>query len=200
MNLWVTNDIIKRFVFGKRVARIAAALIEASGVRLYHDQALHKEAGGGFTPAHADQYYWPLSSDSAVTAWIPLQRTPLEMGPLGFFVGSHKESLGRDLPISDQSEELIRCNMESLGHEFSVKPFDLGDVSFHLGWTFHAANENRTDKLRAVMTMIYIAEDMLLSEPKNEMQKADREQWCPGVQVGEIIASPINPVLWSRAG
>jgi hypothetical protein len=35
--------------------------MEVEGVRLYHDQALFKEAEGGITPWHADQYYWPLS-------------------------------------------------------------------------------------------------------------------------------------------
>src|SRR6267142_3124064 len=84
MNLWTNSQEIKEFVFGKRLARIAAQLIGATGVRLYHDQALYKEAGGGITPWHADQYYWPLETDKTITAWIPLQETPLEMGPLEF--------------------------------------------------------------------------------------------------------------------
>lgn len=42
-------------------------------MRLYHDQALNKEPGGGYTPWHCDQYYWPVQSDKIVTAWVPLQ-------------------------------------------------------------------------------------------------------------------------------
>lgn len=80
-NLWRENDEVKRLVFSKRLARIAAELMEADGSRLYHDQALFKEGGGGITPWHADQYYWPLSSDKTVTAWIPLQATPLVRRP-----------------------------------------------------------------------------------------------------------------------
>jgi len=57
-----------------------------------------------------------------------------------------------------------------------------------------------TDRPREVMTVIYMDEDMRLAEPRNENQKADWEGWCPGAQVGELIRTPINPVLWSSRG
>ncbi len=66
MNLWTKDEICRQFSFGKRLARVAAQLMGVKGVRIYHDQALYKEAGGGFTPWHADQYYWPLSNDLAM--------------------------------------------------------------------------------------------------------------------------------------
>ena len=99
-NIWPHDKAIRRFIFSTRLARIAAELMECRGVRMYHDQALFKEPGGGFTPWHADQQYWPLASDRSVTAWIPLQATPLEMGPLQFALGSHRLPIGRDLEIS----------------------------------------------------------------------------------------------------
>jgi len=40
--------------------------------------------------------------------------------------------------------------------------------------------------------------DMRLAAPKNKSQKSDWESWCPGARIGEIIDSPINPVLYSR--
>jgi ectoine hydroxylase-related dioxygenase (phytanoyl-CoA dioxygenase family) len=90
MNLWVESPEVKQFVFGKRLASIAAQLMGATGVRIYHDQALYKEAGGGITPWHADQYYWPVDSDRTITVWVPLQFTPKEMGPLIFSERSHR--------------------------------------------------------------------------------------------------------------
>jgi len=77
MNIWRNSEAVKQVVFSKRLAKIAADLLEVEGVRIYHDQALYKEPGGGHTPWHADQYYWPLSSSKTVTAWIPLQETPM---------------------------------------------------------------------------------------------------------------------------
>jgi ectoine hydroxylase-related dioxygenase (phytanoyl-CoA dioxygenase family) len=196
MNLWTQSDGVKEFVFGKRLARIAAELMGASGVRLYHDQALYKEAGGGITPWHADQYYWPVSSDKMVTAWIPLQNTPSEMGPLAFCEKSHRFQIGRDLEISDESEVTLKQALSTFRMEDS--PFDLGDVSFHSGWTFHRAGSNSTERPREVMTMIYMDENIRLIAPKNKNHVADTERWCPGVQVGEVIASPLNPVIFSR--
>jgi ectoine hydroxylase-related dioxygenase (phytanoyl-CoA dioxygenase family) len=194
-NLWQRSGAIREFVFGKRLARIAAELIGAAGVRIYHDQALCKEVGGGITPWHADQYYWPLASDKVVTAWVPLQQTPDEMGPLTFCERSHRFQFGRDLAISDESELTLK---QALG-SFSVagSAFELGEVSFHAGWTFHRAGGNATDRPREVMTIIYMDENMRLAEPKNRNQLLDRERWCPGVDVGEVIASPLNPVIHS---
>jgi ectoine hydroxylase-related dioxygenase (phytanoyl-CoA dioxygenase family) len=195
MNLWTQSPGVKEFVFGKRLARIAAELMGVSGVRLYHDQALYKEAGGGITPWHADQYYWPVSSEKMVTAWIPLQTTPAEMGPLAFCEKSHRFQIGRDLEISDESELTLKQALSSFRLEDA--PFDLGDVSFHSGWTFHRAGANSTAHPREVMTVIYMDENIRLIAPKNKNHIADTERWCPGVQVGEIVASPLNPVLYS---
>jgi len=197
-NLWRRSELVREFVFGKRLARLAAELLGTSGVRLYHDQSLYKEPGGGITPAHADQFYWPLASDRTVTAWIPLQEVTEEMGPLGFYAGSHRCDFGRDLHISDESEQRIRAHMEALDYPFAIEPFAAGDVSFHLGWTFHRALANRSAAPRSVMTVIYMDAEMRLAAPANAAQEVDARVWCPGVEVGEPAASPLNPVLYAR--
>lgn len=198
MNLWRANPVVRQFVFGKRLAKIAADLLQVERVRLYHDQSLYKEPGGGLTPAHADQFYWPLSSDRTVTAWIPLQPVSKNMGPLGFYKGSHCEDFGRNLEISDESEAQITAVMEQSGFEFDVGPFDLGEVSFHSGWTFHRAGPNLSTTPRAVMTMIYMDGDIRVIEPVNAPQKNDLASWLPGLKPGDIAASPINPILFER--
>lgn len=57
MNIWTRSELVKEIVFSKRLAKLAADLMGVDGVRMYHDQALFKEPGGGHTPWHADQYY-----------------------------------------------------------------------------------------------------------------------------------------------
>ena len=59
------------------------------GVRLYHDQALYKEPGGGFTPWHQDQTYWPLDTTHTITMWMPLLDIPPNVGSMRFASGSH---------------------------------------------------------------------------------------------------------------
>ncbi len=196
MNLWTKDEQVKSFVFNRRIAGIAAQLMQCDSVKLYHDQALYKEPSGGFTPWHADQFYWPLATEKCTTVWIPLQETPVEMGALEFSMGSQHFQFGRDLPISDESENRIQEVLENEGFELLRGGFDLGEVSFHAGWTFHRAGPNTTDKPRAVMTMIYMDGDMRLKHPENDAQKLDWDVWCPGARIGEVIDTPLNPVLW----
>jgi hypothetical protein len=197
-NLWEKSEIVKEFVFGKRLARMATELLGTTGVRLYHDQALCKEEGGGFTPWHADQYYWPLASEKCCTAWIPLQKTPLEMGPISFAAKSHHFTSGRELSISDESEAKLGNALKKAQFEYASEPYDLGEVSFHYGWTFHNAGPNKTNKSREAMTVIYMDEHMRLKKPDNENQKIDWEVWCPGVRIGDTISTKRNPLLYSR--
>jgi ectoine hydroxylase-related dioxygenase (phytanoyl-CoA dioxygenase family) len=197
-NLWREHDLIKELVFSKRLGQLASELMQVNGVRLYHDQALFKEAGGGITPWHADQYYWPLSSDKTVTAWIPLQATPLEMGPLEFSAGSHAIVEGRELEIGDESEEKIQKTLRVTDFEHVIEAFDIGEISFHSGWIFHRAGANITDQMRKVMTVIYMDKDMVLKAPDNANQENDWKTWCPGAQIGAVIQTPLNELIYSN--
>lgn len=197
-NLWTQDEQIKEIMFSKRLAQLAADLMEVDGVRMYHDQALFKEGGGGITPWHADQYYWPLSSDNVITAWIPLQAVPSEMGPLEFASGSQNILTGRDLSISDESETLIGEKLRLTDCTKVSEPFDIGEISFHSGWIFHRAGANTTDQTRKVMTCIYMDKDITLKKPENDGQVNDWETWCPGVEIGSVIDSHLNPILFER--
>ncbi len=196
-NLWEKDETIKEFVLSKKLGKIASQLMQTEGVRVYHDQALFKEGGGGITPWHADQYYWPLASDKTITSWIPLQEIPLEMGPLEFSAGSHTIIEGRELAIGDESEEIIQKKLRVTDFKHVVEAFELGEVSFHSGWVFHRAGANQTDKVRKVMTVIYMDSNMKLQEPENQNQIDDWNTWCPGAKIGEIINTPLNPVVYS---
>lgn len=197
-NLWREDELVRELVFSKRLGKIAADLMQVSGVRIYHDQALFKEGGGGITPWHADQYYWPLETDKTITAWIPLQETPLELGPLEFSAGSHQIVEGRDLEISDESEASIQQKLRVTDFKHVIEAFDLGEVSFHSGWVFHRAGANTTDQMRKVMTVIYMDKDMLLKNPDNKNQVNDWNTWCPGARIGEVINTPLNPIIYQN--
>jgi len=197
-NLWIEDEVVKQLIFSKRLAKIATDLMEVNGVRIYHDQALFKEGGGGITPWHADQYYWPLETDKTVTAWIPLQATPLELGPLEFSAGSHQIVEGRDLEISDESEAIIQQKLRVTDFKHVIEPFDAGEISFHSGWVFHRAGANVTNQMRKVMTIIYMDKDMVLKNPDNKNQINDWNTWCPGATIGAIIDTPLNPIIYKN--
>ena len=196
-NLWLKSDEARAVSTSRRLAGIATTLLGTAGVRMWHDQALFKEPGGGFTPWHADQQYWPMASALCVTAWIPLHAVPLERGPLSFAPGTHLKRIGRDLAISDDSERLIRDAIAEEGIHEVIEPYATGEISFHLGWTLHRAGPNSTTEARRVHTVIYMDEAMRLAEPKNTWQEADHRAWTPSTRVGEVMADPLNPVLFS---
>ena len=94
------------------------------------------------------------------------------------------------------SEREITRDMDARGFPIVSAPFDLGEVSFHFGWTFHRAGPNRSPRPRSVMTVIYMDRDMRLITPTNANQVVDWERWCPGAVPGTIIDTPLNPVLF----
>ena len=195
-NLWPHSDRIRQLVQSRRLAQIAANLLEVPRVRLFADQGLYKEPGGGITPWHADQYHWPLSSDRSITVWIPLQATPIEMGPLSFAVGSHQRDLGRDLGISDESEAFIQRSLAAADFRVEDSGYELGEVSYHLGWTFHRARPNQSNEPRRVMTIIYVDADNRVAEPTNPAHHDVLANIMPGAVVGGLVDSPMNPILY----
>ena len=68
-----------------------------------------------------------------------------------------------------------------------------GDATFHRGFTIHNAPGNRSDKMREVMTIIYVADGARVTEPKHQWQRNDHQKWLMGKPVGELIDSELNP-------
>jgi hypothetical protein len=70
-----------------------------------------------------------------------------------------------------------------------------GDATFHAGWTMYRAAANPTGNLRSVMTVIYFADGLRAAEPDHGFRWHDLKTWLPGVEPGELAASPLNPRL-----
>lgn len=196
-NLWQRDEEVKKFVFEKKFAQIAADLLGVEKVRLYHDQALFKEPNGGKTPWHQDQYYWALDTEKTITMWMPLVDIVEETGMIRFASGSHKKGAIRSLEISDESEEIYdKYIAENDFPIFQPDAMKAGDATFHLGWTIHSAGANNSaEKTREVMTIIYFADGARITPPQNKHQIADIEAWMGGKSVGELADSFLNPVM-----
>ena len=196
-NLWVKDEAVRRFTMARRFAKAAAELLGVPAVRLYHDQALFKEAGGGHTPFHQDQFYWPFDDDKTITMWMPLVDVPADIGTMTFASGSHKLGHVADVPISDESDAQLRDFIASKGLRLDTHgALAAGDATFHAGWTLHGAPPNPTGTLRSVMTVIYFADGLRAAEPDHPFRAFDLKVWLPGVQPGELAASDINPVVY----
>ena len=197
-NLWLVDDAVRQFVLAPRFAGVAAALLGVEQVRLYHDQALFKEAGGGRTPWHQDQFYWPFTDPRTVTLWMPLDDLDPAVGSMCFATGSHRLGAVTDQPISDASEHEIDAVIARQGLAVETHgALQAGDATFHAGWTLHSAGPNPTDRMRAVMTIIYLADGIEVAPPANPYQDFDREAWLGGTAPGRPAAGPLNPRIAS---
>lgn len=196
MNLWRSDADVKKFVLARRFAKIAADLLGVENVRIYHDQALFKEPGGGPTPWHQDQYYWPIDTHNTITMWMPLIDIDTNMGMLTFASGSHKKGFVFNFEISDESEsEYERYIQESNFPITRASSMNAGDATWHYGYTIHNAPGNQSGTMREVMTIIYVADGARITAPKNSWQVNDHGRWLMNKPVGGPVGSELNPLV-----
>jgi ectoine hydroxylase-related dioxygenase (phytanoyl-CoA dioxygenase family) len=196
-DIWRKNAAATGFTLARRFARIAAELLGVRAVRLYHDQALFKEPGGGPTPWHQDQYYWPLDGDRTITMWMPLVDIGADMGGMEFGSGTQRRPALAELAISDESEAFFE-RMAANG-EFAVTkpvPMAAGDATFHAGWTLHRAMPNTSNQMREVMTIIFFADGIRLLEPRYQERRGPFESLFKGLSPGDAAASDLTPIVY----
>ena len=194
-NVWRLSDAAREIVFNPRFARLAAQLLGASAVRLYHDQALFKPPGAPRTPWHRDSYYWPLDHRQAITMWLPLVEVDDDMGTMVFASGSHLDPTAGLEPISEEGDRRMAQLIASKRWRTSPARVRLGDATFHGAATVHCAGPNRSSKPRDVLTVIYYADGIHALAPENPHQEVDLRTFLPGVAPGEPAVSELNPLL-----
>jgi hypothetical protein len=191
---------VRGFVDSPRFAHVAAALMGVDAVRLYHDQALFKEAGGGRTPWHQDQNYWPLDTDDVITMWMPLIDIDPSVGSMTFIDGSHLDGDVGAGEISDASDAAVQQSIERDARPTSTHGvLAAGDATFHRGWTIHSAGPNPTDRMRPVMTIIWFADGARITEPTGPEQRFDLATWLGNAEPGSLANGEANPILWPPA-
>jgi len=195
--MWLTDPLVRAAVLAPRIGAICAALLDADRVRLYHDNALSKEPGAGRTPWHFDAHHFPLESADVLTAWIPLQPTPREMGPLTFARGAQTWRLVEGVAFDKHGTSYDRGVSEAFRArrvEVEDGPFAAGEVSFHSAHCFHTAGTNRTTTARMVLATTYFADGVRVV-PAPTMVSGDWRKFVPGAEPGRPVASEHNPVL-----
>jgi ectoine hydroxylase-related dioxygenase (phytanoyl-CoA dioxygenase family) len=190
--LWEDFPGVRELTFHPRITRLAAELLGAPAIRIWHDQALYKEAGGRETDAHQDHAYWPIAEPDAITAWIPLIDVDKSNGCMGYVAGTQdgdcefidifrKPGAGKDLEARHAAPTWI--------------PAKAGDVIFHAARTVHLAGRNASGDTRRVHTVIYFA-DGCTRAAKGDHPSVSRNHVAPG----EKIAGPATPIAWPLEG
>ena len=193
MNLWEDHPAVRPLTFHPALGQAAAELLGVDAVRLWHDQALYKQAGGRPTDPHQDHPYWPIKETASCTAWIPFEGSTLASGAMGYLPGSHAIGLRKFVNIffGEPHDILAEPELASIEPVFVEVP--KGSVAFHHGLTVHLAKPNTTGRPRAVHTIIYFPDGSTRGYPHPHFA-VDRR----GIEVGDPIASDVTPIVWPR--
>jgi len=195
MNLWEDHPEVLPLTFHPKISEVATILIGVPALRLWHDQALYKDAGGRYTEPHQDQPYWPMDETDTLTAWIPFDGSTHETGCMGYVPGSHLVGLRKFVNIFTADERVkILEEPEISGVPPVYVEVPRGAVAFHHGLTVHLAKPNRSNRTRRVHTMIYFRDGATRTKPYLH-PSVDRA----GIKVGEAIDSDLTPMVWPRA-
>jgi ectoine hydroxylase-related dioxygenase (phytanoyl-CoA dioxygenase family) len=186
---------VRPLTFHPRIAEAATQLLGVPALRLWHDQALYKEAGGRGTDAHQDHPYWPMRETDAITAWIPFDGSTLDGGAMGYVPGSHRFGVRKFVNIFFGEPEDLLAAPETRGVQPIFVEVPRGAVAFHHSLTFHVATPNQTARTRRVHTMIFFRDGSTRSS-EHPHPCVDR----PGIAVGAPIDSPLTPLVWPRQG
>ncbi len=198
--MWLESDLVKAFVFSKRLGQLAADLLKVSSVRIYHDDFLCKEPGCGRTPWHYDGHHYPIASNNVVTLWMPLQPTPKEMGPLEFAKGIETYKLLKEIPFdkfSQHSDGAIAKSLQTHGIVIDREPFQLGEISFQHCLNVHGASANYTTEQRLAFGLSYFENGArVINSPT--LVSGDWQKLMPGIHPSEVISSCHNPVVYEK--
>ena len=195
MNLWEDNPEVLPLTFHPKISEVATILIGVPALRLWHDQALYKDAGGRYTEPHQDQPYWPMDEINTLTAWIPFDGSTRENGCMAYLPGSHLVGVRKFVNIFTADEKvkiLEEPKIAAIPPVYVEAP--CGSVAFHHGLTVHLAGANNSNRTRRVHTMIYFRDGATRTKPYAH-PSVDR----PAIAVGEAIDSDLTPIVWPRA-
>jgi ectoine hydroxylase-related dioxygenase (phytanoyl-CoA dioxygenase family) len=190
INLWEDVPAVRPLTFHPRIGAVAAALLGVDAVRIWHDQALYKEAGGRETAPHLDHDYWAIEEPRTVTAWIPFDGSTEAAGAMGYVPGSHRFDVTTFADIFRGEGFDLENGKEARGIQPEFVEVPRGSVAFHHGRTIHLAHPNRTDCTRRVHTVIFFADGC--SRRKARHPAVDRMD----IPVGGRIEGPVTPVAW----
>ena len=142
--------------------------------------------------------HFPLETNDVITAWIPAQAIPIEMGPLMFAKPIEVYKLVKDIEFNESDTSYDKKISDIFKkEEVSIveEPFELGEVSFHHNLSFHTASENKTTQSRIVLANTYFADGArVVNNPT--MISGDWKKFIPETKPGQIVSSKFNPVCW----
>lgn len=183
------------------IGAMAARLAEKPGIRLWHDQLLHKppqSASGSAVGWHQDHHYWQCAQPAnMLTAWVALMDVTVENGCMEVVPGSHNWGLLPEGDFFEQDLDVLRKKIEEVsGKPFETVPCELkaGSVSFHHCLTIHGSRPNVSDGPRVSM-VVHLMPEGTVYRSGTSGEGHGNVRLLSGAD-GEPFAGPYFPVLY----
>lgn len=199
---WQRIAPMERFIRESPAAAIAAELMAASTVRLYHDHVLVKEPGTRQpTPWHQDQPYYNVDGRQSASMWFPVDPVPLA-STLRFVAGSHlgpwympRSFLDGEAKWFADGELAELPAVEAEPDRFRVLAWELepGDAVFFHMLTLHSSGGSATR--RRVLSVRFLGDD-IVHAPRPWTTSPPFPGLEDELPAGAPMDHPLFPVLW----
>jgi hypothetical protein len=197
-NAWKADRTLAGAALTPRLGHLAAQLIGAPGIRMWHDQLLDKPAHGGRVITwHQDWAYWQMIAECrTVTCWIALDDVRPDSGPMVFLEGSHKLGVWQ-LPDGITGDDVQKPQLPA---DFATREVPViipkGSVSFHHGLLLHGSDRNFSAFRRRALVSHVMSTECTYRPGYDHMNigKMQAQPDCP--RPGEKYHGPQFPVMW----
>ncbi|HEX9509775.1 MAG TPA: phytanoyl-CoA dioxygenase family protein [Puia sp.] len=195
INLWQTNDGVKKLMTDPRIGQMAAQLAGVDGIRIWHDQALFKRPWANPTAWHLDTPFWSFSDRKALSIWVALDDATLENGCLYFMPGSFLQTSFKNSPIGKNMDRIFEVYPQLAKGTSVAAPMKAGSCSFHNGLTIHGAGANMTKGFRRAMTCAYMPDGNVYNGQPNVLPDA----YVRTLSVGDLLNNDAqNPLIYHK--
>lgn len=168
---------IAAVAYSPAIGKAAAQLADVPRVRLWGDHTLIKVPGGSATAWHQDLPHFPIDRSGWVNFWIAIDDLDHDTGPLQYLPGSHRlgtfgrlgyfdntrplshEALSNRTPPVAGFDHLIKEEDRQFVGQPLASALRAGEAFVHNGLVLHGSGENRTDRPRRVLGIIYFDAD-----------------------------------------
>lgn len=196
LNLWQTDDQVRKLMVDERIGKMAAQLSGADGIRIWHDQALFKRPWANPTSWHLDTPFWSFSDRKALSIWIALDDATLENGCLFFIPGSFKQTSFENSGIGKNMDGIFEVYPQFAKVQSVAAPMKAGSCSFHNGLTIHGANANMSCGYRRAMTCAYMPDGNTFNGQANILP----EGYISQLKIGDLLNNnEQNPLIYHRS-
>ncbi len=186
-------------------AAIAAELIGATTVRLFHDHVLVKEAGTRQrTPWHQDLPYYNVDGQQLVSMWMPVDPVP-RASSLELVAGSHRGPWYMPRTFLDDEArwfpegtlaELPDIDGDPDAHRILAWDLEPGDAVFFHMLSLHAAAGFPGPGRRRVLSLRFLGDDAVHA-PRPWATSPPFPGLADELPAGAPMDHPLFPVLWT---